>query len=89
MNDTNVVKTLLAIDVVSIISETENEDEGEANVGYQFKLNGSLPEIAHSIAIFLKMVDEQVDMKEAVNTDQPIGKALLELIENYYNTNEK
>lgn len=89
MDDAKKIKTLFSIDAMSIISDTEDEKVGEAQVGYAYALNGGFPELALAIAGFLKEIDKDEDIKNALASGNKVGEAFLTLIGQYYNVPEE
>ncbi len=77
------IKTVLQIDMVSSIDKIDDE-KGEADINFAFKLDTNFPELAQGLAMFLKACDIDEDLQKISELEQP-GKMLLELISNYYN----
>jgi len=88
MEDKKKIKTIFSIDANTIISDTEDNTKGEASVGYQYDLNTSIPELAFSIAGFLKALDSEPDIKETFEGDGKVGLAFITLLQQYYSTAE-
>lgn len=88
MDDKKKLKTLFSVDVQTIISDTEDKEVGEAQTGYSYNLDGSIPEIAYALAGFLKALDEDEDVKASLNTDGSVGSAFITLLNQYYITLE-
>lgn len=84
MDDTRDIKTIFSVNAVSIISDTNNETEGEASVGYEYKLDTSLPELAFALAGFLKAMENDADIKIAIDAKNSVGEAFIDLIHLYY-----
>ena len=89
MEDKKDIKVVFSITAQSIVEDTEDKDKGEASTGYEYKLDTSLPELAFSIAQFLKIIDNDKDMQTSVANNGPVGLAVLTLIEQYYKTKEE
>ncbi len=90
MEDTKKIKTIFAIDATSIIADTEDDTTGEASTGYSYKLDTSMPELAFSIAGFLKAIDGDEDLKVMMAVESgTIGEAFIALIQAYYTHPEK
>ena len=69
-------KTILTINVIEKL--TAEEDGIDLNEGYEYEINGSLPQLADGIAKMLIEMDKQEDMGENA------GGAFLNLIQQYY-----
>jgi len=90
MDDTKKIKTIFAIEVVSVIEDTADETKGEASTGYQYALDSSLPELAFAVSGFLKAIDGDEDLKVAMKVeDGTIGNAFIQLLQLYYDQPEK
>ena len=64
---------------IKVVEKLTPEDEGvDLNEGYEYDLNGSIPQIADGLAKMFIEMDKQEDM------GQDAGGALLNLIEQYY-----
>ncbi len=90
MDDSKKIKTLFNINAVSIISETENEEIGEATNGYEYGLDTSIPELAYALAGFLKAIDKDPDITEAAMLAKgaTIGDNFITLLHQYYTAKE-
>lgn len=71
-------KTLLVIKSKHILSVSDEDDGMELNDGYDFEVNGAIPEVADAIA---KMAIEL----ENNNFGKGSGRAFVSLIIEYYN----
>lgn len=89
MEDKRDIKVVFSITAQTIVEDTKDKDKGEASTGYEYKINTSLPELAFSIAQFLKIIDSNKDMQAGVANNGPVGLAVLTLIEQYYKTKEE
>ena len=69
-------KTILNIKVIEKL--TPEDDGVDLNEGYEYDLNGSIPQVADGIAKMFIEMDKQEDM------GQDAGGALLSLIQQYY-----
>lgn len=85
MEDTKVIKNIFSIETVSTIEDTEDDKVGEAQINYQFNIDGSLPELGYAFAGFLQMIDSDPNMNKTIEAGTTAGKALLDLITLYYN----
>ena len=69
-------KTILE---VKVIEKLTPEDDGvDLNEGYEYNLNGSIPQVADGLAKMFIEMDKQTDM------GQDAGGAVLNLIQQYY-----
>ena len=84
MDDTKVIKTIFGIDAISIIADTADDKVGEASTGYEYHLNTSLPELAFAFAGFLKAMESDPDIKEAIKAKGSVAEAFLNLVQLYY-----
>lgn len=85
MEDTKTIKNLFSVDVESVISDTADEKVGEAGTKYSYNMNTSFPELAYSIAGFLKTIDADPDIKQALNVEAgTVGDVFINLIKLYY-----
>jgi len=86
MEDKKEIKVIFSVHAVSIIADTDDEKEGEASVGYEYKLNTSFPELAFALAGFLKAVEDDHDIKDAMQVakDRTISEAFISLVQAYY-----
>lgn len=89
MDDTKVIKTIFKAETVSVVSDTKDEATGEAAVGYQFGLDTSIPELAFALAGFLKMLDNDEDIKKTITGSRSVGSAFIALLEANYNAPEE
>jgi len=87
MEDTKKIKTIFEVSVSSIISDTDDPKVGEANTGYTYDLNTSLPELAYTIAGFLKQLDLDEDISKTVE-GTTVGEAFITLLNQYYISKE-
>ena len=76
---------MFSVSVASVISDTEDETKGEAQTSYEYALDTSLPELAYSIAGFLKMVDADPDIKQTLAGTTSVGDAFITLLQQNYN----
>jgi len=88
MDDSKKIKNIFAIDATSIISDTEDDKTGEASVGYNYNLNTSLPELAFSLAGFLKVIDKDESVSKTIDGERSVGAAFISLLQAYYDRNE-
>jgi len=84
MDDKKPIKTIFSIEAISIISDTEDNTQGEAAIGYEYKLDTSLPELTFAVAGFLKAMDEDEDLKQTVAEGQTVGDTFITLLQQYY-----
>ena len=88
MEDTKKIKTIFSIDAMSIVADTEDEATGEASTGYQYTFNSSLPELAFALAGFLKVAEEDADIKTTLGAGSNLGDAFINLVKLYYDKAE-
>jgi hypothetical protein len=88
MDDKKPIKTIFSVEAVSIISDTADNKQGEAVVGYEYNLDTSLPELTFALAGFLKAMDEDEDMKQTVSDGQAVGSTFITLLQQYYDMKE-
>lgn len=74
-------KVILEIKALELLDEVD--DGIELNEGYEFTVNGSIPQLADGVAKLALAMNEQVDMGENA------GEAFLSLILEYYNYEKK
>lgn len=74
-------KVILEVKALELLDEVD--DGIELNEGYEFTVNGSIPQIADGIAKLALAMNEQVDMGKNA------GEAFLSLILEYYNYEKK
>ena len=87
MDDKKLIKTMFSIDVMSIVSDTEDETKGEAQTGYNYTLDSSLPELTYALAGFLKSMDADEDIRNSAGIaegSKSIGSAFIALLQSYY-----
>jgi hypothetical protein len=87
--DAKKMKTIFAIELTSRVEDTANDKEGEASVGYAYKVDTSFPELAFAIAGFLKAVDKDEDVAGQVSDDRPMGEAFIAILKAYYDNKEE
>ena len=78
MNEAPVTRTKLILEVRAIEKLDPTEEGMELNEGYQYEVNGSIPQLADSIAKMAIEMDKSKDLGEAA------GGAFLELVNQYY-----
>lgn len=84
MDDSKKIKNIFTIDATSIISDTADDKTGEASVGYQYNLDTSLPELAYSLAGFLKVIDKDESVSKTLEGERSVGAAFISLLQAYY-----
>lgn len=89
MEDKKVIKKIFEIEVTSVIEDTDDEKKGEATIGYAYSVDTSLPELAFSVAGFLKAMDRDEEMQKQVEAGQTVGGAFITILEAYYNNKEE
>lgn len=78
MNEAPVTRTRLILEVKAIEKLDPTEEGMELNEGYQYEVNGSIPQLADGIA---KMA---LEMDKDQNLGKSAGGAFLELVAQYY-----
>jgi hypothetical protein len=89
MDDIKVIKPIFTVNLASMISDTADETKGEAQVGYTYDLDGSLPELAYAVAGFLKMADQDPDMAKVISDGSPVGENFITLVKMYYDKKDE
>ncbi len=89
MENKKPIKVIFNITAVSVIEDTADETKGEASTGYEYAMDTSMPELAYSLAGFLKAIDTSDDLKAATSDGSSPGQALLTLVEQFYNMKEE
>ena len=78
MNEAPVTRTKLILEVRAIEKLDPTEEGMELNEGYQYEVNGSIPQLADGIAKMALEMDKDENLGEAA------GGAFLELVNQYY-----
>ena len=85
MEDVKDIKVMFTVTVTSVISDTEDDTKGEAATAYKYMLDTSLPELAYAMAGFLKLVDDDPDIKKNLEgVDRSVGAAFIMLLQSNY-----
>ena len=84
MDDVKDIKVMFTVTVTSVISDTEDETKGEAATAYKYMLDTSLPELAYAMAGFLRLVDDDPDIKKTLDIDRSVGAAFITLLQSNY-----
>jgi hypothetical protein len=89
MDDTKKIKTMFLVDVISIISDTTDESQGEASTGYEYRFDASLPELAYALGGFLKQLDADEDIRATMAGNEAPGDAFITLLKSYYDMQDE